>query len=102
MNEAAALQYDPFSADFGSPSDKTLSDKMVTARKGGECHHCGQSVQPGTRIRAMSAVIDGTLHSHRWCNACCEAMAASWYDDGAALDARFALRGYLPTPSLER
>ena len=92
MNEADVLACTPFDGDFGSPNDRTLKDKMVTARKAGECHLCGQQIQPGTRTRSMTAIFDGELASYRWCNACCAAMALSWEDDGTAYEARAALR----------
>ena len=92
LDEADVLACNPFEGDFGSPNDRTLRDKMVTARKAGECHLCGQQIQPGTRTRSMTAIFDGELASYRWCNACCAAMALSWEDAGTAYEARAALR----------
>ena len=92
FSEHDCLCCGPFEGDFGSPDDRILKDKMVTARKGGECHLCGQQIQPKERIRSMAAVFDGELMSYRWCNACCAAMAKSLYDDGEAWEERAALR----------
>lgn len=66
--------------------------EMVTVRKGGECHLCGQQIQPGTRIRTMAGVFDGEMMSYRWCNFCCAAMAKSLYGDGEAWEERASLR----------
>lgn len=92
MNEADVMSYNPFDGDFGAPGDRLLRDRIVTARSGGDCHLCGGKIQPGTRIRSRSGVIDGSLMSWRWCTACCEAMALSWTDDGKALEARYIER----------
>lgn len=92
MNEDDALAYDPFASDFGSPGDRTLRDKMVTARRTGECHNCAQTIQTGERTRSRTDVADGEMMSFRWCQACCEAMALSWTDDGKAICARYAMR----------
>jgi hypothetical protein len=100
MDEEAVLQYYPFEGDFGDPSDRILRDHICTARKMGPCHLCAQIIQPGERIRSLSAKFDGELRSYRWCNACCEAMAKvhGESDDDSdaepfdALEARFALR----------
>lgn len=92
MKEADVLDYDPFASDFGSPGDRTLRDKIVTARKAGECHDCAQTIQPGERIRSRTDVADGEIMSFRWCQACCEAMALWWTDDGDAMTARYAMR----------
>lgn len=92
MNEQAVLVTDPFEGDFGGPGDRTLSDKMATARKAGECHDCAQQIQPGERIRRRAEVFDGELMHFRWCQACCEAMAISAEDGGKAWEARLRLR----------
>jgi len=92
FNEHDALAWNPFEGDFGSPGDRTLKDKIVTARKGGECHNCGCDIQPKERIRTQSAIIDGSLMSWRWCQLCCEAMAKVWEDSGDAIEARYALK----------
>lgn len=91
FSEYDCLCCGPFEGDFGSPDDRILKDKIVTARKDGECHLCNQQIQPRTRIRTMTAVFDGELMSFRWCTACCAAMAKSLYDDGEAWEERAAL-----------
>lgn len=99
MDEESVLQYDPFADDFGSPGDRILRDHMCNARKMGPCHLCTMTIQPGERIRSLSAKFDGDLRSYRWCNSCCEAMAKVHGHDNDeeespfdALEARFALR----------
>jgi hypothetical protein len=92
MNEQDVLAYNPFDGDFGSPGDRILKDKMVTARKPRPCDHCGQEIQPNERIRVRAEIVDGSLMSWKWCQLCCEAMASNWSDNGAVLDARSALR----------
>ena len=84
FSENDCLACGPFDGDFGSPDDRILKDKMVTARKAGACFLCEREITPGERIRTMAAVFDGELMSYRWCNACCAAMAKSWLDDGDA------------------
>ena len=91
LNEDDVLSYDPFQGDFGSSNDRTLKDKMVTARKAGECHMCAQFINPGDRIRSRSDIFDGEMMYFRWCPACCKAMADSWTDDGFALEERTSI-----------
>ena len=91
--ESDVLKYDPFSGDFGSPGDKTLSNKMVNCRKETKCHICGFATQRGTRIRVLTEKIDGGIHSYRFCHECCHAMAKSWYDSGMELETRWNLIG---------
>lgn len=92
MDEQMVLATDPFAGDFGSPGDRTLKDKMGTARKAGECQDCGQMIQPGERIRLRTDIFDGELMSFRWCQLCCEAMAISGDDDMEAWSKRIAMR----------
>lgn len=75
--EAECLADDPFAGDFGGAGDgdRVLSDKMVTNRKGGECHNCAGPCLPGTRNRVRAEVYDGDLMRFRWCQTCCFAMA---------------------------
>ena len=94
-----ALSFDLFEGDFGDQGDKILRDKIVKARKPGECHICGQQVKPGTMIRSLTArwAADG-LMSYRTCAECTEACArskAGEYDDETEddpVDARYAIR----------
>lgn len=92
QDESLVLDADPFEGDFGGPDDRILRDKMVNARKARECQDCGQQIQPGERIRTMTAVFDGELMNYSWCQLCCEAMEKSFEDDGDAIAARLALR----------
>lgn len=92
MDEEAVLATDPFAGDFGSPGDRTLKDKMATARKAGECQDCGQEIQPGERIRIRTDIFDGDLMSFRWCQLCCEAMAISGDDEMDMWSKRIAMR----------
>lgn len=88
--EAHCLACDPFYGDFGGGggNDSILSDKMVTARKGGECHTCHGPIVPGTRVRRRSEVYDGEFMRFGWCEDCCKAMASS---DPDAYEARIEL-----------
>jgi hypothetical protein len=90
---ALALQYDPFKGDFGDPGDRSLRDKIVKFRRGGECHICAGEVTPGSQGRSLTMAweTDG-LMSYRFCAECTDAMAASWNDDGKQLEARYHLR----------
>ncbi|WP_444891761.1 hypothetical protein ACJJIE_00175 (plasmid) [Microbulbifer sp. TRSA001] len=89
LNEYDVLHYNPFEGDFGSPSDRRLKDKIVTARAAAKsCHCCSGPINPGERSRVWVDIFDGKLMEFRWCFDCCEAMAAWWKDDGAAMVVR--------------
>lgn len=91
--EGRCLADDPFAGDYGGSggSDRVLSDRMVTARKGGDCQACGQNAEPGTRNRVRCEVYDGELMVFRWCEPCCFGMAV--YDvRPSILDRRIAFR----------
>jgi hypothetical protein len=72
--EKQYLSIDFFAGDFGSPSDRTLSNVMVTASKQHKCHGnaepCARGVLAGERYRKMVEVVDGELMDFRWCVAC--------------------------------
>lgn len=95
--EALCLSCDPFEGDFGGggSDDGILSDKMVTARKSGDCHTCAGPIEPGTRVRRRAEVYDGDFMRFGWCEPCCRAMAsydlASGSPDEGEYEARFAL-----------
>ena len=89
--EEDVLAHDPFQGDFGSLGDRTLRDKMVIARKAAECHDCGQTIQPGERIRSRTDIVDGEMMSFRWCQLCCAAMAM-YGENPDVLEARIAMR----------
>lgn len=84
FNEQMCLETNPFEGDFGSPSDKTLKDKIVTTRKSCHCGMCKQAIVAGERSRVLVAIFDGDLMHYRFCSACCKAMELSWTDDGLA------------------
>lgn len=87
--EDRCLSDDPFAGDFGS-GEVSLSDKMVTNRKGGTCHTCAGHCEPGTRNRVLTERGDEGLETFRWCEPCCFAMAV--YDIRPSIaDARHAL-----------
>lgn len=87
--EADCLAEDPFAGDFGD-SEVLLSDKMVTNRKGGYCWMCAGECQPGTRNRVIREAYEGSIHTTRFCQQCCFAMAV--YDRRPSIgDARYKL-----------
>lgn len=91
FDERECLAFDPFVNTKGDSDERILSDRIVTARKPGPCSICGETIQPGERIRRQSAIVDGEMHSCRCCQACCIAMAASWTDHGEAIERRYHL-----------
>lgn len=97
FSESECLAYNPFEGDFGD-GEVILSDKIVTARKGGVCHLCGQQIKAGTRVRSRKEACDGRIDHFRWCTECCASMAASCEDNGRALGARAELRPGTPRP----
>jgi hypothetical protein len=92
--EADVLAYDPFAGDFGDPSGRLLSDKMVRAAKTHDgCHICAGPVAKGDRHRSRVEIFDGEMLSFRWCWSCCTAMARNWDDAGDEICARQDLHG---------
>jgi hypothetical protein len=91
VSEREVLAHDPFQGDFGDPGDRTLSDKVVTARKAAKCHDCGGPIVPKERIRSRTDICEGNIMSFRWCSLCCEAMAV-YGEHPEVLDARIASR----------
>ena len=87
--ERDCLAYDPFAGD--RCDERMLSDKIVTARKPGRCCICFCTIQPGERTRRQAAIVDGEMFSCRMCQKCCIAAAASWTDDGKAIEERTAM-----------
>lgn len=79
--DALILEFDPFEGDFGDSGDCVLQNKMVLARKEGPCAHCGSQIKKGERVRSQQSKFDGQLMSHRWCAACCDAMATYYPAD---------------------
>jgi predicted nucleic acid-binding Zn ribbon protein len=75
------LEFDPFEGDFGGQDDRVFRNQMVVARKEGPCAHCGTLIKKGERVRSQQSKFDGQLMSHRWCAACCDAMATYYPAD---------------------
>lgn len=95
QREQRAMACDPFAGDYDGAGggDRILNDKIVTARKGGECQCCAQQVIPGTRVRSRTEVYDGELMSFRWCAICTGFMGfKDPYLSERALEKRIALR----------
>lgn len=96
FNEKDCLAYNPFEGDFGEPNDRILKDKIGIARKAGACFLCKQQIQPGEKIRMLTAIFSGELMHYRWCTACCCAMASIWNKESGLdldpIDQRYALR----------
>lgn len=82
------LAFNPCAGDKDDGGVRLLRDQIVIARKSGRCWICADSIIPGTRIRVETAVMDGSIKSARTCHGCCDAMARSWDDDGAAIEAK--------------
>ena len=93
FDESDCLDLNPFEGDFGDGRDRTLSDRIVTARKlhSSCCHDCGGDVLKGERHRSRVDIADGEFFTFRWCSECCAAMAKSWVDNGVAMEARAEL-----------
>ena len=88
-----ALQYYPFSGDFGDPLDDCFRDKLVTFRKSGPCAHCSGDVKAKTQGRSLTMYwsCDKVVRTYRYCTKCTEAMAKFIEtDDFDLLDNRFA------------
>ena len=92
------LRYDPAAGDKDGSGVKILRDRIVIAKRGGECWQCAEPIVPGTRIRSEVAVVDGQMKRSRTCHDCCDAMAKAWTDNGDAIEARITKmrekRGY--------
>lgn len=94
MNEADCLSYDPFQGDESEVRE--LSDKFVVTRKDHKCNTCWDQIPSGSRVRAKTEVNydDRQAQTFYFCVPCCEAMAASWEDEGQAITHRCGI-GYL-------
>lgn len=96
QQEADCRSVNPFEGDFGNPGDRVLKDKFGDARKAGPCNDCAQQIEPGERVRMLSAIFDGDMRSYRWCSLCCQAMAQAHHGEWAAWESRHALRRTIP------
>jgi len=87
--EVDVLAYDFCSGDKDDGGVRLLSNRVVIARVGRTCWHCCGPVQPGTRVRVETVVLDGEIKHSVTCHDCCDAMARSRDDGGDAMEARF-------------
>jgi hypothetical protein len=90
--EEDCLAYDPFEGDR-DVDVTTIRDGFVKARKAGVCSTCSGKIRPGMRVRSRTERDNDErrIGTFRFCPECCDAMAKSWEDDGAAIEARFRL-----------
>ncbi|MBS7545669.1 hypothetical protein [Ancylobacter oerskovii] len=90
--DAKVMAFHPF---FPDETDTTLlADRMVFARAPHRCAICLGDVLRGERHRARTERINegaGRVMTFRFCRLCCEAMAASWTDEGKAITERTAI-----------
>ena len=102
------IDYDPFDGDFGDGSERTLTDEIRIAKRGGTCRECAQPVTKGMLVRVIKKADSEGFYGGRVCEPCCDAMATvsaahcgegdegDEDEDGpdpyAAMDARHALR----------
>lgn len=96
FDEAACLKFDIF-ADV-IDGENPLRDRIVTFRKEGPCHTCGETIQPGTRGRSLTVREYDELMSCRFCATCSAAMAKAYEtgDDDEIEDRIAAARQALP------
>lgn len=80
------VDFDPFAGDY--EDERTLTDKMVKARKAHACFHCCGPIAAGETHRSRRGVVeDGGLMSWRWCAECCAAMLVQMEaEDGSGDD----------------
>jgi hypothetical protein len=74
------LNTDLFAGDYGEPSDRTLSNKMVVAAKSHQCGHCKGPIAKRERHRCFVEIFDGEMTTGRCCAECCAAMVKD-YDE---------------------
>lgn len=97
QQEKECLDYDPFAGDFGDQADRILQDRFNTSNKeynAGSCSICFGVITKGERYRKQVARIDRELKVCRMCSKCCAVMAASWTDNGVAIEERTELGMY--------
>lgn len=97
----AALGFDPFAGDFGDPSGKLFSDKIVTAAKAhaAACNVCGGDIAKGEIHRARRELFDGEIAMFRFCQLCCLAMIAD--DNGDTYEKRTAMHPSFSTMKVD-
>lgn len=89
FSDRDVLAYDMFAGD--RDCDVTVfDDRMVVARKPHTCVVCQGPIAPNERHRARREKENrnGVVMTFRACALCCEAMAASWFDEGRAITER--------------
>lgn len=86
--DQSVLAYDPFAGD--ETRITVLSDTIVVTRTAHLCNVCQGQTVPGTRCRRRTEINhdDRKLMSFYFCTPCCDAMAASWEDEGRAIEER--------------
>jgi hypothetical protein len=87
--EEDCLAYEPFAGDR-DVDVSVIRDGFVTARKPGICNTCSGEIRPGMRVRSRTERDNDerAIGTFRFCPECCDAMAKSWEDDGAAIEVR--------------
>jgi hypothetical protein len=82
MNEALALQYNPWG--FDESDYRVLNNRFVTTRRPFVCDMCFCDLPAGTRARAQREIFEGHAKTFKFCPTCCEAMVKAQlpiYDD---------------------
>lgn len=72
---AAVLAYNPFAEDAHADGDRKYFDRIVTARKPGNCFICDLPVEAGTNVRSIVGIVGGEFFHGRICEPCCDAIA---------------------------
>lgn len=68
------LDFDLFEGDFGCPSDKQLTNKIVKVRKEHECHICSNNTPIGSYARYDVWIFDGEFMKYYVCQDCLDAI----------------------------
>jgi len=82
-----ALNFDPFEGYYGCDV-KTHRDKIVTAGKDHECHHCNKGISKKEKYRKFIEVSGGEMLTFCFCALCCVAVLLDHENDGSAFDDR--------------
>ena len=73
LDEKVLLQFDPFESEYDGEIT-TIRDKVVIARKSGNCFSCHEIIDSGEQIRSITTAFDGMIRTDRFCATCCQAM----------------------------
>lgn len=89
--EHLVLQFRPFQGD--ETPVRELADKFLVTRKPHKCQICWGAIEVGQRVRALTELNceDRQVMTFYFCTECCEAMAASWSDEGEAIEKRYGI-----------